>query len=144
MVNYKDFSNFINEVKLNNAFNIKSELSRLILFLNGEKKLINEAITYAKQNSDFKLEEHIDIPLDIELSTAEDYYVYEKGLLLNNFSQQRLTKVIELYHQLPKSELIEEIVITENNRKATLNKKQIVIATIAVVVLSAVIYKCLK
>ncbi|TDW52751.1 hypothetical protein EV144_1011444 [Flavobacterium sp. 270] len=139
MVNYKDFSNFINEVNLNNVFNIKSELSRLIMFLNGEKKLINEAIDYATENSDFKFEEHIYFPLEIELTTVEDYYSYEKALLLDNFSEQRLHKVIELYHQLSKSKIAEE-----TNTEATVNKKQIVMVTIVVVVLAAVAYKCLK
>lgn len=144
MVNYKDFSNFINEVNLNNVFNIKSELSRLIMFLNGEKILINEAINYATENSDFRFEEHINFSLELELSNAEDYYIYEKGLLLDNFSEQRLHKVIELYNQLPNSKIIEEVNKNETIKKASLNKKQIVIATIAVVVLAAVTYKCLK
>jgi hypothetical protein len=144
MVNYKDFSNFINEVNLNNVFNIKSELSRLIMFLNGEKILINEAINYATENSDFRFEEHINFSLELELSTAEDYYIYEKGLLLDNFSEQRLYKVIELYNQLPNSKIIEEVNTNETIKKATFTKRQLVIATIAVVVLAAVAYKCLK
>lgn len=144
MTDYKDFTNFIKEVKLNNVFKIKSELTNIIFFLKGDVLLVNDAINYAVDNSDFKLEEHIDFLSEIELQTDEDMYIYENGLLLNNFSKERLEKVIKLYHQLPKSQIIEEEIEIENNSKSTINKQKIIIAAVAIVTIAAVAYKCLK
>ncbi|SHG44856.1 hypothetical protein SAMN05444372_10637 [Flavobacterium micromati] len=144
MINYKDFKNFIREVKDDNIFNIKIEICSMIDFFDGDKYLVQESIDYARQNSNFKIENHIDFPVDIELSTAEDYYAYEKGLLLDNFSQERVAKVMELYHQLPKLEVVEEEKkVTKNNTKA-ISDTQIVIAGVTILALALIAYKCLK
>lgn len=143
MRTYKDFTNFINEVKENNIFNVKAELSNMIKFLDGDSNRINDAIKFAKENSAFDYDEHEERTAEIKLSTPADFFIYEKRGLLNNFSKERLAKVIELYHQLPELKIVKEEVVTNYNKSAV-TKKQIIIATVAVVAIVAVAYKCLK
>lgn len=144
MISYKNFKTFIREVKDDNVLNIKIEICSMIDFFNGDKKLVEESIDYAEKNSNFRIEEHIDFPLDIALTTAEDYYAYEKGLLLDNFSKERVAKVIELYHELPKLQISEEEKEEIKNNTKTISNTQIVIAGVIVFTLVMIVYKCLK
>lgn len=144
MVNYKDFKNFIRDVKEDNIFNIKIEICSMIDFFDGDKKLVQESIDYAIQNSNLKIEDHIEFPLIIELLTIEDYYAYEKGLLLDNFSKERIANVIELYHQLPEVKVSEgEKDETKNSTKAITNT-QIVLIGMTVLALAIITYKFIK
>lgn len=97
MKDYKDFTNFIAYVKANNLFYIKLELTAMTILLKGNRQKINDAIEFAKTNSDFDFETHKPSQSTIPLYTNEDKFVYENGELLTNFSKERLEDVFRLY-----------------------------------------------
>jgi len=97
MKNYKDFTKFLDYVKANKFYEAKLELTSMIVLLKGDYQKVNDAIEYAKANSNFDFEKHHPSQPNIPLDTDEDKFVYEKGKLLSNFSKERLDEVLRLY-----------------------------------------------
>lgn len=145
MKDYKDFTNFAGYVRDNLLFDIKLELTNMVILLKGNRQKIDDAIEYAKTNSDFDFEinqpSHPNIPLD----TEEDKFVYEKGELLANFSKERLDEVFRLYPLMCKEKDIINSQDQENFSKTgtTISTKKVVIIT-GVIVTAYLLYKILK
>lgn len=147
MENYKDFTNFSDYVKDNVLFDIKLELTNMIILLNGDRKKIDDAIEYAKANSDFDFEKHQPTDTNISLDTNEDKFVFEKGELLNNFSKERLNEVFSLYPLMfNEKEIIDksnlEVEELSNDFIDPTTKKVVVIAS--AVFLTYILYRILK
>lgn len=145
MKDYKDFANFLTYVKVNKLFYIKSELTAMIILLKGDFQKINDAIAFAKTNSDFDFEIHQPSQSNISLITAEDKFVYENGELLNNFSQERLNEVFRLYTLMCKEKGVNNESKREKAKdfKSINNTKKIIIVA-GVTVAAYLLYEILK
>ena len=134
MESYKDFANFLDYVKANKLFEIKLELMSIIVLLRGDCLKINDAIEYARANSDFDFEIHQLSQPNIPLDSNEDKFVYEKGKLLTNFSKERLEEVFRLYPLMCEEKGIvnepDPEVITDSNNNII---KKIAIASVVAV-----------
>jgi hypothetical protein len=108
MKDYKDFTNFLLHVKANELLDIKLELTAMIILLNGDYQKIDDAIAFAKANSNFDFETHQSSQPHIPLNTDEDKFVYENGELVSNFSKERLNEVFRLYPLMCKEKNITE------------------------------------
>jgi hypothetical protein len=110
MKSYTDFTNFLGYVHDNALFEIKIELTAMIILLKGNRKKIDDAIAFAIANSDFDFDKHQPSHSNISLTTNEDKFVFEKGELLNNFSKERLDEVIKIYPLMYKEKNINNVV----------------------------------
>lgn len=145
MEDYKDFTHFLASVKSNELDDIKLELAAMIILLNGNYQKINEAISYAKTNSDFDFEIHKVSKSNYSLITAEDNFLYENGELSNNFSLERLNEVFRLYPLMCKEKDIDnELDETKNKDFKSSNNTNKVIIVAGVVVTAYLFYKILK
>jgi hypothetical protein len=145
MEDYTDFTNFLAYVKANEIFDIKLELAAMIILLNGNHQKINDAIAFAKSNSDFDIETHKASQSNLSLITTEDDFLYEKGELLNNFSQERLDEVFRLYHLMCKEKDIFDKPNDAKTKefKSSNNTKKVLVAT-GIVVTAYLLYEILK
>lgn len=145
MEDYKNFTHFLASVKSNELYDIKLELAAMIILLNGSHQKINEAIAYAKTNSDFDFETHQPSQSKKSLITAEDKFLYENGELSNNFSQERLNEVFRLYHLMCNEKDIanEPNEINRIDFKRSKNTKKVIIVAGAVVT-AYLMYKILN
>ena len=145
MKDYKDFTNFLAYVKANNLFDIKLELTAMIILLKGDCQKINDAIAFAKANSDFDFEMHQPLQPNISLNTDEDKFVYENGELLNNFSQERLNEVVRLYPLMCKEkDIIDETDQDDVSNSTSDNTTKKVVIITGAVVAAYLLYQILK
>lgn len=145
MEDYKNFTHFLASVKSNELYDIKLELAAMVILLNGNLHKLNEAIAYAKTNSDFDFETHQPSQSKRSLNTAEDDFLYENGELSNNFSQERLNEVFKLYHLMCKERDInnEPDETKKEDFKGGNNTKKVIIIA-GVVVAAYFLFKTLK
>jgi len=143
MENYKDFTHFLESVKLNELYDIKLELASMIILLNGNGQKINDAIDYAKSNSDFDFEKHNVLKSHISLITSEDKFLFENGELSNNFSKERLDEVFRLYPLMRKERNIVKDTEQYDVSNSSIDPKNIVIIA-GVVVAAYLLYQILK
>ncbi|MGL5357197.1 MAG: hypothetical protein ACRCZ9_00225 [Fusobacteriaceae bacterium] len=98
-MNYKNDKIFMESVKNDDIFAIKSDLEGLISTLEGNKIKCDEAIEYAIKNSSFNWEEDDGLYFGEGYETTIEKYSYEKGRLVQNFTKERYFKVLDLYKQ---------------------------------------------
>lgn len=115
-MNYTDDKGFMNAVKENNIFAIKSELEGLIPLFKGEKEKCDQAVEYAIKNSSFNWETDDGVFSSRELKGARQNYIYEKGRLVQNFTKERYLKVLTLYIEYRRE---------ENQKKENINSGNI-------------------
>ncbi|MFE3867016.1 hypothetical protein ACFX5E_02890 [Flavobacterium sp. LS2P90] len=146
MKDYKDFTNFAGYVRDNLLFDIKLELTNMVILLKGNRQKIDDAIEYAKTNSDFDFEIHQPSHPNIPLDTDEDKFVYEKGELLANFSKERLDEVFRLYPLMCKEKNISQDPNDDNDISNSTNNNIIKNVAIGagVVVGSYLLYQLFK
>lgn len=85
-------------IKANNLEEIKRILIDNIFFLQGDRNEIDNAVEYAKTNSDFKFEEHRVLEVS-DKKNKEDYFSDEKWNMNENFSRDRYNLLVELYNE---------------------------------------------
>lgn len=107
-MNYQNVKVFMESVKNNDVFAIKSDLEGLIVLFKGDKVKCDEAVEYAIKNSSFNWEEDDGIFFGEELNTVKDIYCYEKERLVQNFTKERYLNVLELYKQYDREETKKE------------------------------------
>ena len=145
MEDYKNFTHFLASVKSNELYDIKLELAAMIILFNGNYQKINEAIAYAKTNSDFDFEIHKVSQSNNSLITAEDKFLYENGELSNNFSQERLNEVFRLYQLMcNERDVADELDETKKKDFKSSNNTKKVIIVAGAVVTAYLLYKILK
>jgi hypothetical protein len=146
MKDYKDFTNFLVHVKANELLDIKLELTAMIILLKGDYQKINDAIAFAKANSNFDFETHQPSQPNITLNTDEDKFVYENGELVSNFSKERLEEVFRLYTLMCKEKNISEDSSDDNDISNSSNNNTIknVVIVAGVVLGSYLLYQLLK
>lgn len=145
MKDYKDFTHFLTSVKSNELYDIKLELTSMIILLNGNCQKISEAITYAKTNSDFNFDTHIASQSSNLLISAEDKFLYQNGELSNNFSQERLNEVLRLYPLMCGEKGINKESKEKKSKDFKSNKKAIKIIIVGGVAVTAyLLYEIIK
>jgi len=142
MEEYTDFTNFLESVKANEIFDIKLELTAMIILLNGNHQKINDAIAFAKSNSDFDFEKHKASQSTGSLITTEDQFLYENGELSNNFSQERLDNVLNLYSLMVQEKEVFNNEIPESFRNK--NNTKTVLIVVGAVASAYLLYEILK
>lgn len=115
-MNYTDVKVFMESIKNNDVFAIKSDLEGLIVLFKGDKVKCDEAVEYALKNSSFNWEEDDGIFFGEELNTVKDIYCYEKGRLVQNFTKARYLKVLELYKEYDREETKKEQEMSKKTR----------------------------
>lgn len=90
---------FMEAIKNNDIFSIKSDLEGFIPEFKGNKNLCDEVVEFAIKNSSFDWEEDDGISINTSSMNIKDRYNYEKGRLVQNFTKQRYLKVLDLYNQ---------------------------------------------
>ncbi|MGL6168550.1 MAG: hypothetical protein ACRC0Y_09710 [Fusobacteriaceae bacterium] len=96
-MDYKSAKVFMESVKNDDVFSIKSDLEGLIILFKGDKSKCDEAIEYAINNSSFDWEKDDGLFFSEESKTTIQKYCFEKGRLVQNFTKERYLKVLELY-----------------------------------------------
>lgn len=94
---FKGLKHFMNAVKNNDVFAIKSDLQGMVEFYKGNKVKIDEAVKYAIDNSDFDFEKDDGVYFGENSKSVKEKYFYESGRLVQNFTKERYNRVIELY-----------------------------------------------
>lgn len=107
-MNYQNSKIFMESVKNNEVFSIKSTLESLIVLFKGDKVKCDEAVEYAINNSSFNWEDDDGVFFGEGLNTAKEKYCYEKERLVQNFTKERYLNVLELYKQYDREELKKE------------------------------------
>lgn len=107
-MNYQNVKIFMESVKNNDIFKIKSSLEGLIVLFKGDKVKCDEAVEYAIKNSSFNWEEDDGIFFDERLDTIKEKYYFEKERLVQNFTKKRYLNVLELYKQYDREETKKE------------------------------------
>lgn len=139
MRKYTDNEHLVNYVNQNDIVNFKDELLRSIMFLHGNKEEINKAIDFAIQNSSFVFDTHKEIEVNSNLS-YEDVYAAESINMEENFSKERLEKLIDIYiNHYSKKQYTYESGQTTDNTKVT----KVVAIGVAVAIAVYVLYKIL-
>lgn len=115
-MNYTDVKVFMESIKNNDVFAIKSDLEGLIVLFKGDKVKCDEAVEYALKNSSFNWEEDDGIFFGEELNTVKDIYCYEKERLVQNFTKARYLKVLELYKEYDREETKKEQEMSKKTR----------------------------
>lgn len=115
-MNYTDVKVFMESIKNNDIFAIKSDLEGLIVLFKGDKVKCDEAVEYAINNSSFNWEEDDGIFFGENLNTVKEKYCYEKGRLVQNFTKERYLNVLELYKQYDREETKKEQEILKETR----------------------------
>lgn len=98
MRQYKDNIHFTRYVAAGDIQKIKKELLENIFYLQGDKKELLAAASYAEDNSGFTFAVHEDFPIDQDVS-VQSLFAKEKINMDRNFSKERFSKLIELYKQ---------------------------------------------
>lgn len=124
-MDYRDAKVFMESIRKNDVFAIKSDLEGLIILFKGDKIKCDEAVEYAINNSSFNWEKDDGIFFGEGLVTAKEKYFYEKERLVQNFTKERYLKVLELYKEYDKKEKEKEILkeskLEENINTTTTN-----------------------
>lgn len=97
-----DFKNnklFMDAIKENDIFSIKSDLEGYIVKYKGDKRKCDEVVEYAIKNSSFNWESDDGIFLGDKKTTISEEYFYEKERLVQNFTKERYLRVINLYNE---------------------------------------------
>ncbi|MGL5592643.1 MAG: hypothetical protein ACRDDH_01700 [Cetobacterium sp.] len=98
-MSFKDNKLFMEAIKKNDIFSIKSDLEGFIPEFKGNKILCDEVVDFAIKNSSFNWEKDDGISINTSNMSIKDRYNYEKGRLVQNFSQERYLRVLDLYNQ---------------------------------------------
>ncbi|MGL5461019.1 MAG: hypothetical protein ACRDBY_15490 [Cetobacterium sp.] len=122
-MNYTDVKVFMESIKNNDIFAIKSDLEGLIVLFKGDKVKCDEAVEYAINNSSFNWEEDDGIFFGEELNSVKDVYCYEKERLVQNFTKERYLNVLELYKQYDREETKKEQEILKETRAKKTEEK---------------------
>ena len=144
MRSYKENTAFTKSVQENNIANIKRLLLDNIIFLQGDKADIEEAISYATANSDFKFEDHQALPVDAE-SHSKALFSEEKWNMEENYSKERFDALIALYNETyAKEEYTYETKTAKNNLVE--NKKLLIAGAVAAAaaLTAYIVYKTLS
>lgn len=118
-----DFKNnklFMDVIKEDNIFAIKSDLEGYIEEYKGDKVKCDEIVEFAINNSSFDWENDDGIFLGNKKATISEEYFYEKGRLVQNFTKERYLKVIDLYNKY----IQEKIAKTYSNNKINLDEQR--------------------
>lgn len=97
-----DFKNnklFMDAIKENDIFSIKSDLEGYIVKYKGDQRKCDEVVEYAIKNSSFNWETDDGIFLGDKKTTISEEYFYEKERLVQNFTKERYLRVINLYNE---------------------------------------------
>lgn len=119
-MDYRSDKGFMKAVEENDVFAIKSELEGLIPLFKGEKIKCDQAIEYARKNSSFDWENDDGVFFGEGLKTTRQNYIYEKGRLVQNFTEDRYLKVLSLYREYKREENLNE----EKKDNENLNTKK--------------------
>lgn len=98
-MSFKNNKLFMEAIKVNDIFSIKSDLEGFIPEFKGNKILCDEVVEFAIKNSSFNWEEEDGLSVDTSNMNIRDKYNYEKGRLVQNFTKERYLKVLDLYNQ---------------------------------------------
>lgn len=98
-MSFKDNKLFMEAIKKNDIFSIKSDLEGFIPEFKGNKILCDEVVDFAIKNSSFNWEKDDGVNINTSNMSIKDRYNYEKGRLVQNFSQERYLRVLDLYNQ---------------------------------------------
>lgn len=98
MKNYTKNQALVQSVVSNNVEEIKIILIDLIIFFQGNLDEINEAVSYAVENSNFTFELQKDLPNE-KWTNKEELFIDEKFNMSLNYSKERFNKLIELYNE---------------------------------------------
>lgn len=98
MKNYIKNQALLESVASNNVEEIKIILIDLIIFFQGNPEEINEAVSYAVENSKFTFELHKDLPNE-KCTTKEELFIDEKFNMRLNYSKERFNRLVELYNE---------------------------------------------
>ncbi|MGG5599609.1 hypothetical protein ACPDHJ_07395 [Myroides sp. C8-3] len=130
-------------IESNNVKELKINLIENIFFVQGDLVQINQSIEYAKNNSDFDFEPHVDIPLLYDIN-SEEAFSEEKYNMRTNFSKERFDMLLKIYHKVYVSEsntveTIKDNVTTPSNSK----NFRIGVCVVGAAILGYLIYKIL-
>jgi len=130
-------------IESNNIKELKMNLIENIFFVQGDLEQINQSIEFAKNNSDFDFEPHIEIPLHYTLYTGEGFSE-ETYNMRTNFSKERFDLLLKIYHKVyvNESNAIETIKENVTSSSNSTNLK-IGVYVVGAAILGYLIYKML-
>lgn len=98
MRNFRENHPLVESIGTNDIKEIKRILIDNIFFLRGNLNEIENAITYAEENSDFFFDEHKAIKIP-KIDDNEDYFSKEQWNMRENYSRERYDLLVRLYNQ---------------------------------------------
>ncbi|WP_139855687.1 hypothetical protein [Aequorivita sinensis] len=146
---FKNYTSFVNGVRENDLQMVKSQLAEMIMLFQGEKAKIMEAVEYAKNNSSFKFENHLETTTAMDKTSNSDMFYTEISELQTNFSKERFLEVIRLYPLMVEQDNFfnkgndKNEIDSEVEKSSKITKTQLLIGA-GVIIGGIILYKFLK
>lgn len=142
MKTFKENTALLDEIKKSNLLGIKVGLKNSIILLQGDRQELMSAAKFAEENSNFRFEEHEELPVGTS-TVKEDIYTAEGLNLISNFSKERFLKLIELFPEVFNKKHFVAPVLNEDssNTEEELPVKKIAIAVATAIAVGYIVYK---